>query len=160
MKRQRKKHETPRFPWQQDILMMELRLVGKYGLRNKRELWKAKAMASRFRKIARSLLAKSGGEREKLERELLQKLYKLGLADEDASLDDVLDLTVEDLLERRLQTIVFRQELAKSIHRARQLIAHGHIAVGDRRVTCPGYLVKRHEEDQIRYWPYSPLTEQ
>jgi small subunit ribosomal protein S4 len=157
-KKQRKKYETPRFPWRADVLQEELKLLGQYGLRNKRELWRCKTMLSKFRSMARSLIGKPPEERKKMEGELLSRLKRLGMIHESAVLDDVLDLTVEDILERRLQTIVFRKGLAKTIHQARQLITHGHIAIGERRVTVPGYLVPREEEDLVNYAPDSPLA--
>ncbi|MEM2439719.1 MAG: 30S ribosomal protein S4, partial [Candidatus Bathyarchaeia archaeon] len=134
------------------------KLLGQYGLRNKRELWRHKTMLSNFRGIARSLIGKPPEERRKMEEQLLTRLKKLGIIHETAVLDDVLDLTVEDILERRLQTIVFRKGLAKTIYQARQLITHGHIAIGNRRVTVPGYLVTREEEEQVNYAQDSPLA--
>ena len=140
------------------MLQAELKLMGLYGLRNKRELWRAKTMVSNFRRIARSLLSQPPEVREKREMELLNKLYRLGLLDEGAVLDDVLDLRVEDLLERRLQTLVWRKGLAKTPYQARQLITHGHIAIGGRKVYSPGYIVKREEEELISYAPTSPFV--
>ena len=157
-KKQKKKYTTPKFPWRSDILQSELKIMGEYGLRNKRELWRHKTMLSRFRGIARSLLGKPAEERVKLESQLLRKLKRYGILSENAVLDDVLDLTVEDILERRLQTLVFRKGLAKTIYQARQLITHGHIAIGDRRVFSPSYLVQVDEEDKITYAPLSPLA--
>ncbi|MEM3696772.1 MAG: 30S ribosomal protein S4 [Candidatus Bathyarchaeia archaeon] len=157
-KKQRKKYETPRFPWRTDVLQEELKLLGQYGLRNKHELWRHETMLSKFRGIARSLIGKAPEERGKMEKELLTRLKRLGILPETAVLDDVLDLTVEDILERRLQTIVFRKGLAKTIHQARQLITHGHISIGKQRVTVPGYMVTREEENQIAYTPKSPLA--
>ncbi|NWG10724.1 30S ribosomal protein S4 [Candidatus Bathyarchaeota archaeon] len=157
-KKQRKKYATPRFPWRTDILKDELKFLGQYGLRNKHELWRHETMLSKFRGIARSLIGKSPEEREKMERELLARLKKLGVLHETAVLDDVLDLTVEDILERRLQTIVFRKGLAASIHQTRQLITHGHIIIENRKVTVPSYIVTREEENQITYAPRSPFS--
>ena len=157
-KRQKKKYETPRFPWRTDVLQAELKLLGQYGLRNKRELWRHKTMLSKFRGIARSLLGMPAEQRKKLETQLLDKLHRLGILPEKAALDDVLDLSIEDILERRLQTIVFRKGLAKSIHQARQLITHRHIAIGGRKVYSPSYLVPRDEEKLINYAPTSPLS--
>jgi len=157
-KKQKKKYETPRFPWRTDMLQEELKLLGQYGLRNKRELWRHKTMLSKFRGIARSLIGKPPEERQKMEEELLSRLKKLGIIHETAVLDDVLDLTVEDILERRLQTIVFRKGLAKTVHQARQLITHGHISIGNQRVTVPSYLVTREEEELVNYAPDSPLA--
>jgi small subunit ribosomal protein S4 len=157
-KRQRKKYATPRFPWRTDILKDELKLLGQYGLRNKHELWRHETMLSKFRGTARSLTGKSPEERKKMEDELLARLKKLGVLNETAVLDDVLDLTIEDVLERRLQTIVFRKGLAKTVQQTRQLITHGHVTIGNRRVTVPSYIVTRAEESQITYAPTSPLA--
>jgi len=156
-KKPKKKYRTPRHPWRSDTLQAELKIAGAYGLRNKRELWRAKTMVSDFRRFARSLLSMTPEQRAKMERQLLDKLFRLGLLPKDAVLDDVLDLKTEDLLERRLQTIVYRKGLAKTIHQARQFIVHGHIAIGDRKIRCPGYIVKRDEEELIQYAPTSPF---
>jgi small subunit ribosomal protein S4 len=157
-KKQRKKYATPRFPWRTDILQEELKLLGQYGLRNKHELWRNETMLSKFRGIARSLIGKPPEERRKMEEELLARLKKLGILNETAVLDDVLDLTIEGILERRLQTIVLRKGLAKTTHQARQLITHGHITIGDRRVSVPGYLVTKEEESRITYASRSPFA--
>jgi len=157
-KKQRRKYETPRFPWRTDTLQTELNLLGQYGLRNKRELWRHETMLSRLRSIARSLLGMPTDKRRKLEDQLLNRLQRLGILSEKAVLDEVLDLSLEDILERRLQTLVFRKGLAKSIYQARQLITHGHIAVGERRVSSPSYLVLRDEEPKMNYAHASPLS--
>jgi small subunit ribosomal protein S4 len=157
-KRLRKKYETPRFAWRRDALQEELKLIGQYGLRNKHELWRHETSLSKFRGIARSLIGKPPEERQKMENELLTKLKKLGVLQETAVLDNVLDLSIEDLLERRLQTVVFRKNLAKTAYQARQLVTHGHILIGNRRVTVPSYIVSRDEETQLTYSPQSALA--
>jgi small subunit ribosomal protein S4 len=157
-KKQRKKFETPRFRWRKDILQEELKLIGQYGLRNKHELWRHKTMLSKTRGIARSLIGKTPEERVKMENELLTRLKKLGILTETAVLDNVLDLSIEDLLERRLQTIVFRKGLARTAFQSRQLITHGHVTVGNRRVTVPSYTVSKEEEPNVIYSPQSMLT--
>ena len=157
-KKQRKKYETPKFPWRTDILQDELRLLGQYGLRNKRELWRHKTMLSRFRGIARSLLGMPSEERRRREKQLLGRLTRLGILREKAALDDVLDLALEDVLERRLQTLVFRKGLAKSMYQSRQLITHGHVAIKGRRMSSPNYLVMRDEEAKLAYAPASALS--
>ncbi len=153
----RKKWEGPNHPWRKEVLEQEMVLVGKYGLRNKRELWIAKTLARKFRHQARALLALPPELREKGEKALLRRLYSMGLLPENATLDDVLNLTAEDVLERRLQTIVYKKGLARTIYQARQLIVHGHIAIAGRRVNAPGYLVSREEEDLVDYAPTSPF---
>ena len=159
-KRQRRKFETPRFPWRKDILGEELKLLGTFGLRNKHELWRHETQLSKFRGIARSLIGRPAEERMKMENELLTRLKKLGVLQETAVLDDVLDLSIEDLLERRLQTLVFRKSLTKTVHQSRQLITHGHITLDNRRVTIPGYIVPKEAEAKIVYSPESAIANQ
>ncbi|NIP67089.1 30S ribosomal protein S4 [Candidatus Bathyarchaeota archaeon] len=158
-KKPRKKYDTSRFPWQTDTLQSELRLIGEYGLRNKKEFWRYRTMVSKFRGIARSLLGMSSAERRTRQKQLLSRLRRLGVLSRGGELDDVLDLTTEELLERRLQSLVFHRGLAKSMHQARQFIVHGHVAVGGKRVSSPGYLVSREEESEIDYAPNSPLSD-
>ena len=158
-KKQRKKFDTPRFPWQMDTLESELKIIGQYGLRNKREIWRHKTLLSKYRGIGRSLLGKSAEDRSLQETQFLNRLNRLGILPEESALDDVLDLTLEDILERRLQTLVFHKGLSQSMNQSRQLIAHGHIAVDGRKVSSPSYLVLREEEEKIEYAPKSPLID-
>jgi small subunit ribosomal protein S4 len=157
-RRQKKKFETPRFPWRTDTLQAELQLLGQYGLRNKHELWRHRTMLSKYRGTARSLLGMTTQQREVLERQLLARLNRLGILPETAVLDNVLDMSLEDILERRLQTLVFRKGMAKSVHQARQLVTHGHVAISNRRVLSPSYLVLRDEEANITFAPTSPAV--
>lgn len=157
-RRPKRKYETPRKPWDVVRLQEELRLLGEYGLRNKREIWRYRTLLSRFRHRARTLLAEPPEVREKEGRVLVEKLQMIGVLPEGAGLDDVLDLKIEDFLERRLQTVVYKMGLARSIVQARQMITHGHISVGDRVVRVPSYMVKRGEEKLIRYSEGSPFN--
>jgi small subunit ribosomal protein S4 len=93
-----------------------------------------------------------------MENELLTRLKKLGILAETSALDNVLDLSIEDLLERRLQTIVFRKGLTRTIFQSRQLITHGHVNIGNRRVTVPSYIVSKDEEEQVMYSPQSAIV--
>lgn len=151
MKRQRKKYLRPSHPWEKERMDAEDRLLRKYGLRRKREIWRIQTILRNFRRQARNLLAATGPQAELETRQLLSRLKKLGLVGENATLDDVLGLTVEKLLERRLQTVVHRLGLARTPREARQLIVHGHIAIGGRRVNVPSYLVQVDEEPLISY---------
>ncbi len=157
-KRQRKKYEAPRFPWSKTELSEELRLLGEYGLRNKRELRRHHYMISKYRTLARQLLAQPEDERVVLEKQLLNKLAFIRVIPESADLDDVLDLSVEQILARRLQTLVFKNGLARTPYQARQLIVHGHISIKERQVTVPSYLVPGHEEGNIQYTASSPFA--
>ena len=159
-KKQRKKFDTPRFRWRKDILQEELKFLGLYGLRNKHELWRHKTLLSKTRGIARSLIGKATEERTKMENEQLVRLKKMGILPETAVLDNVLDLSIEDIMERRLQTIVFRKGLARTIFQSRQLITHGHVTINNRRVTIPGYIVQKEEEAKIVYSAESPVAKQ
>jgi small subunit ribosomal protein S4 len=146
MKKQRKKYEAPKRPWDKERIEKEKKLKKDYGLKRKKEIWRAEALLRKYRRIARNLIAKKDKEAEKA---LIKKLSKLGLLDEKAGLDDVLSLTVENILERRLQTILFRKGLANSPKHARQLIAHGHVFIEGRKILYPSYLVEKSEEDKI-----------
>ena len=158
-KKPRKKWESPKHPWIKERLQREIELVGKYGLKNKREVWRAETLARKLRHQARALLALPEDERAKAGRALLDRLYKMGLVEKNATVDDILGLTASHILERRLQTIVYKKGLAKTIYQARQMIVHGHIAIAGRRVTSPGYLVSREEEKLVDYAPGSPFKE-
>jgi len=149
-RRPRRTFSKPRSPWRSDQLAQELYLLGSYGLRNKRELWKAQAALSSIRKQARHLLAASEEVRNREEKVLLDSLRRRGLVAEGVSLDDVLSLGIEDMLGRRLQTIIYKRGSAVSPMQARQLIVHRHIKIGDRIVSIPGYQVTSEEEKRIQ----------
>ena len=145
----RKLFRRPRMIWTTDQLNAELYVMGSSGLRNKREFWKAQTEVARIRNQARALLALSSEARSEKEKRLLNFLNRLGLVKEGATLDDILNLKVEDLLERRLQTIIMKKSGTKSPYQARQIVSHGHVSIGNRKVNIPGYLVRTDEEPQI-----------
>ena len=126
-------------------------VLTKYGLFRKVEIWRAQTLLRNFRGQARNLLAASGTQAEKETKQLLTRLHGLGLVGEAATLDDVLGLSVDKLLERRLQTIVQKKGLAQTMKQARQLVTHGHIAIAGRQVNVPSYLVPLSEEDRIGF---------
>ena len=145
----KKTYHRPRRIWTIDQSNAELYILGTYGLRNKRELWKAQSEVARIRNQARALLAVPPEFRRDKELRLLGFLNRLGLVNESASLDDVLNLKIEDILERRLQTIVMRKIMSKSATQARQIVSHCHVSVGSRTVNLPGYIVRKDEEPNI-----------
>ena len=153
----RKKYKTPNNPFEKDRLIEELELLGKYGLRNKKELRKNKFALSHFRQLAR----KNRTLPEDIQKirfvDLRDSVVKLNLASENAQTDDILSLTIENILDRRLQTFVFKLGLAKTIIQARQLIVHRHIAVAGNVIDSPSYLVKKNEEELIKYAVNSPF---
>jgi len=151
--------KKPKRPLNYDLMMDELKTLGTFGLKTKKELWKTQTELSRVRLQARSLLALRQEERERKEPILIQSLSKIGLVDQNSTLDDVLNLQVNDLLSRRLQTITQRKLFFKTPYQARQAIVHGHIMIGDSVVTIPSYVVKTEEETKIRLIPESRFNE-
>ncbi|MGA2105331.1 30S ribosomal protein S4 [Methanoregula sp.] len=159
-----KSYQTPKRPFEKTRIEEETRLVIEYGLRNKREVWKAQSHLRKYRKAARELLALMSSSKdaaifEAKKTELISHMQRAGLLGPDADIDNVLALKVPSHLERRLQTIVYRKGLARSPKQARQLVTHGHIAIAGRRVTIPGYLVTRGEETGISYYGTSPFVD-
>ncbi len=158
----RKKYETPSHPWQEDRIKEENELIKKYGLKNKKEIWKAQTRLRKYRGQARELLAKVGRgdvQSKKESEQLLIHLNMISILPMNSTLDDVLALDTESILSRRLQTLTYLKGLANTPDQARQLISHGHIAVGNRRVTVPGYMVTKQEESEIGYTHDSPLND-
>ncbi len=163
--KKRKSYETPKHPWQEARMAAEVQLIKAYGLRNKREVWKAASMLRMYRSEARILLANvAGGQGVELEGhlktqsdEILSKLIRYGILKQDSDIDGILSLKTENILERRLQTQVLRLGLARTVVQARQFITHGHIAVNGRKVTIPGMLVSKGDEMHIGYYGNSPL---
>ena len=159
-KKARKKYDTPPHPWNADRIKSENRLMSKYGLKNKKEIWKADTLVRNYSRSARYLLGFSQDEVEVPRRELLGHLVREGVLPEDAQLDSILDLTVEDILRRRLQTIVYQKGLARTAKEARMFIVHGHIAINGKKVDSPSYVVQKGEEDLIGFYRSSPVAKQ
>ncbi len=157
-RKSRKSYQTPRHPWRKEQLEEELRLLGDYGLRNKRELRRHETQLSEIRGIARTLLGATEERRAQLESNYLKRMSRLGILPEGANVDNILDLSVKDLMERRLQTVVFRTGLARTVHQARQFVIHGHVSIGGDIVSVPGYLVRKEEESRIAFHALSPVS--
>jgi small subunit ribosomal protein S4 len=161
----KKSYNTPKHPWQATRIEPEVELVKRYGLRNKREVWKAHSELKRYRELARKLLAESikgklEGHVKTDSENILNRLKKYGLLKTDSVLDDILSLDVNNFLERRLQTQVHKQGLANTQKQARQFIVHGHISVAGRKITIPGYLVPANEELSLGYYTGSELSKE
>lgn len=160
-----KSYNTPKHPWQAARIEPEVELVKRYGLRNKREVWKAHSELKKYRELARKLLAEStkgkveGHVKADMEN-IINRLKRYGLLKTDAVLDDILSLDVNNFLERRLQTQVHKQGLANTPKQARQFIVHGHISVAGRKITIPGYPVQSSEELSLGYYVNSELSKE
>ena len=149
-------------PWKETRIKSEREMMKKYGLKNHKEVWKAKTYLGKHREQARELLAKLGTASPQAKKEsdqLLLHLTRMGIVSMGASLDDVLALDTESVLSRRLQTLVYLKGFSSTPYQARQLISHGHVAVSGRKVTVPSYMVAKAEESQIQYTIRSPLNE-
>ena len=149
-KKQRKKFSKPGHPWQKDRIAAEKIIVKQYGLRRKYEVWKMDSMLKKFLYRAKTIIGEKSLQSEIEKKQLLERLYLLGLLKKDSKVEDVLNLTLKDILERRLQTLVHRKQMAKTIKQAREFIVHEHITVGSRKITAPSYLVSINEEQNIR----------
>jgi small subunit ribosomal protein S4 len=147
MRKIRKKYKTPTKGWSKERIERERETVKTYGLKKKREIWRSETFSRKFRRLARELAARTNKEKEKV---LIEKLVRYGLLNEGNTLDDVLSLTTEKFLERRLQTILVRKGLCTTPKQARQMIVHGHVMINGRRISYPSYLVTKSEEDKIQ----------
>ncbi|HEX9708796.1 MAG TPA: 30S ribosomal protein S4 [Candidatus Thermoplasmatota archaeon] len=157
----RSQWSAPSHPWVGERIKAENSLLRKYGLKNKREIWQAMGKLRHWRGQARQLQARIQRLDKQAEREkelLVAKLTRLGLLQEGATLDDVLALELDAVLQRRFQSLVYLKGMAKTTGHARQLISHGHFAIAGRKVTVPSYLLHRGEEDQISYYLSSPMN--
>ena len=157
-----KTYSTPRHPWEKERIDSERLIVQRYGLKNKKELWKGQSVLDNFRSQARDLQARLRNNDTNAQRQydaLIARLNRYKLLGGNASLDDVLSLNIESILSRRLQTIVYRRNLARTLKQARQLITHGHVTMNGRRVTIPSIMVEASLEDSIEYVENSPFKD-
>merc|ERR1711967_23042 len=154
----KKTSKTPRKPFDKDRLIQELRVVGQYGLRCKREAWRVQLTLAKIRKAARGLMTLSEDDPRRLFEgdALLRRMVRLGLLKEnERKLDYILGLTLNQFMERRLQTLVAEKKLANSVHHARVLIRQRHIAVGKQMVNIPSFMVRVSSEQHIQTAPSS-----
>ena len=158
-KKNRKKYTTPRHPWQRVRIEVEKELLQEYGLKNKKDLWKTSSKLAIFKKQAKSLIGEKELQAETEKKLFLEKLEKLKLLPDASTVDSVLDLSLKDILERRLQTIVIRKGFAKTMSQSRQFITHGHILVNDKKIDAPSYLVSALEENTITFNEKSALAD-
>ncbi len=151
-KRLRKKYERPLRLWDAERIEREGKLREEYGLRNARELWKPQTVLRKIRREARRLLSKKGAKIETRTENLIKRVKSFILRKPEVTLDDILALELRDILERRLQTLVFRKHLAKTPTQARQFITHGHISVSGSKISVPSYMVKFSEEHEVDWY--------
>ena len=161
----RPRTQTPTHPWKQARIDEEHDLKERYGLKKvggMREIWREKSALRRHRNQAMKLIGRvdsTEGHYAKEKEQLLDSLTKKGLLQTGADVGDVLEINVEHMLSRRLQSVVYYKGLAPSMRAARNLIVHGHICIGDQRMTVPGYHVLKEEEDSLQYSENSPFVD-
>eukprot|EP01006_Ploeotia_vitrea_P054726 TRINITY_DN67919_c2_g1_i2.p1 TRINITY_DN67919_c2_g1~~TRINITY_DN67919_c2_g1_i2.p1 ORF type:complete len:207 (-),score=128.32 TRINITY_DN67919_c2_g1_i2:604-1173(-) len=155
-----KTSKTPRRPYEKERIDRELKLVGQYGLKNKREVWRVQYTLAKMRAVARVLLTLPPKHPKRVFEgdAMLRRLIRLGVLSEDeGKLDYVLGLTIEKFLNRRLQTRVHEANMAKSIHHARVLIKQRHIRVGKNLVDVPSFMLRVESEKHLQFSLKSPF---
>jgi len=149
-KKPRKKYSTPGHPWQKGRIDEEKELMKEYGLRNKREIWKSGTQLSKFKRQAKKLSALDTEQSSKETKQMVDKLKSYGLIKE-GSFDEILGLSINNILARRLQSMLVTKKLARTTSQARQMITHNHIKVNGKAISSPAYLVKTNEEESITF---------
>merc|ERR1712028_208943 len=155
-----KTSKTPRRAYDKERLDSELKMIGTYGLKNKREIWRNGLILSKVRAVARNLLTMDEKDPRRIfeGQALMRRMIRYGILDEDKQrLDYVLSLSIENFMDRRLQTLVFKRALAKSIHHARVLIRQRHIRVGRQIVNVPSFMVRVESEPHLEFALNSPM---
>lgn len=158
-RKQRKKYNTPSHPWQADRLNAERKIRREYGTKNKTEIWKMEAVLKKFRASAKRLITDISEQGKKEKEQIIKKVKDLNLTQKsDIKMEDILSLELKDIMERRLQTLLWKKGLAKTVKQARQFIIHGHVQIGDKKIDVPSYLVPKNEEDKIMFKGKSSLN--
>ncbi|MFL2957767.1 MAG: 30S ribosomal protein S4 [Candidatus Thalassarchaeaceae archaeon] len=162
----RSKTQTPTHPWRQSRIDEEHALKEKYGLKKTggmREIWRERTSLRRYRNQAMKLIGRvdtSEGHFAKEKEQLISSLTRKGLLPEGASVGDVLQIDIDQMLSRRLQSVVYRRGLAPTMRSSRQLIMHGHISIGEQKMTVPGYHILKEEEELLQYNSNSPFIDE
>src|SRR3989338_5535083 len=156
-KKFKKKYNTPAHPWNKQAIETEGILRKEYGLKKKKEIYIASSFLKKYKDIAKRLIADTSTQGAKEGQQMTAKLQRLGLLQTSAKLDHVLSLELKDVLERRLQSLVCRKGLAKTMNQARQFITHRHVMIGDKEITSPAYLTSLQEEAVLTFHERSAL---
>lgn len=151
----RKKYSGPSHPWQGERIQEEKIIQKEYGLKNKTEIWKINSKLKKIKSQAKKLIVATSEQSKKEEKLLIERLINLGILNEGATLNNILEINLKELLDRRLQSIVLARGLARTSKQARQMISHGHVTLNKKKLNIPSYLVKLKEETEILYSPTS-----
>ena len=154
----RKKYQKPEHPWQKDRIVEELKLKKEYALSNKKEIWKFDTLLKKYKDQAKKLIAMQGAQADKERKEMMDKLKSYGLISVgNETYDAIFSLQLKDVLDRMLSTILFKKNLSRSTKQARQFIVHGHVMIGDKKISSPTYLVPIKQESMINFSVSSSL---
>jgi small subunit ribosomal protein S4 len=148
-KKPKKLYKKPGHPWEAERIKDEIRLKKEYGLSNKKEIWKSSSKLRDWRNQARHIVSLPEEQRNEMETALVGKLNRLGILEKEAKIDDILALDIRSILDRRLQSQIYKLGLVNSIKQARQFILHKKIEVNDKVITSPAYLVRK--DDKLRF---------
>lgn len=157
----RKKYLSKKKRWDKKTILDEKAIVRDYAVGNKTELRRAEFLISKYKNIAKDLNKNADSKKSEEAKHLIEKLKAQGLLKPEAStLEDILDMKLRDVLERRLSNIVYRMKLARTAKQARQFVVHGHVKVAGNLVTAPSYSVSLAEEQTIEFRPTSVLMDE
>jgi len=159
MRRLKSQFQGPSHPWQKTRIDAEREILRSYGLKNKSDIWKANSLLKKFTENAKTLIPKQTTQAEKEKEQLLSRLARLGLMPTGSQIEEVLGLTIGDILERRLQSVVFKKGMARSMKQARQFITHEHLMIDGQKITSPSYLVSKAEEGLLAFATRSVLID-
>lgn len=157
IKRFKKKYSTPMHPWNATRIQLEREIRSKYGVANKREIWKMESTLTAFKDQAKELLTRTDAQATIERVQMQERMVRLGLVKGGSGMDDILGLQLRDIMNRRLQTIVLKRRMARSVRHARQLIVHEHVTVAGKKITSPSYLVPLGDEATVSYAADSPF---
>lgn len=157
-KKPKKKYSGPKHPWNKERIEQEKDLAKQYGLRRKNEIWKMNSFLRNMLIRAKTIIGSSAKQSEIEKIQLLHKAHSLGLIEKNAKIEDVLNINVKGIMDRRIQTLIVKKSMAKTMEQARQFIVHGHINIGDKKITSPSHLVSINEEARISFYNISPLS--
>jgi len=157
-KKQQKKFSKPGKPWEKTRIEEEAAITKEFGLKNKKEIWRANSQLRNFFAQTKKSISIKTAQGEKEKAQLLERLSKLGLLKGAGQVEDVLNISLRDIIQRRLQSIVFNKSMARSMNQARQFIVHEHIMVNGKKITSPGYLVR--VDEVVTFAPNSDLAKE
>ncbi|MFW5852831.1 MAG: 30S ribosomal protein S4 [Nanoarchaeota archaeon] len=162
-RKRRKNFARPSVLWNEAVLATDKEILREYKPKNKKEIWKMNSFLQNIKDQAKGITSRLGtarAEQAMHEKELLiAKVKRYGLIQkEDVGLSDLLNLTLRDVMDRRLQTVVFKKNLSKTVSQGRQFIVHGHVKVAGKKITSPSYLVSSEEENSVDFVAKSPMS--